>query len=856
MWLALFLISISWLFSLPIYIPENYAVTAVLIAAGLASACVALRKSKIDLAKFNKRYYLLLLPLAISWLLLRFPYNLGTSLLFIGLAIVPLYSRWRWSSALALGLFFSGAILIVQSAIPHLYAVFTSKSHSSSFLSPVIYQLLSFLNLPVSYSQGTVFVGTMRELYAFTTTWDKMALFPFLNLLVAGGILLWLFSRETVWRRKALSLSLFVIVGAIYVIVRYIFMVLLFVHLMYYVGYYEDISRMDIFWSAPVTAASFLPWLLLVWKLFPLKDTAGTIRGKLRLRPLNGRHLMAGALLCLSAFLMVGSIGFHDPGKDKQGRILIDEKHSTWEPTTKKYDTEWYGQDSGYNYYCMAEYLNYYYRLDRNFQDITPDLLSDYDVLILKVPTAAYSREEVEAVVQFVRKGGGLWLLGEHTNYRGSGEYLNSIARRFNFAFRYDCLFDNSERKFEQVYIPPRDLPHPIVQNMPPFLFAVSCSIEPGSYCAEKAILSSRLYALPADYHMSNFYPLVKYHTYMDFGYFAQMMAVKYGKGRVAAFTDSTVFSNFSAFIPGKPELLLGTINWLNKENQLRWLNFLFLALAIISFALAFVVLGKSPKDWRFISIVVVSGICIIALAISLFSAITRASYPLPEPHTRPTNVYFEKEHGNYELPLLGFTQDHKKSYEIFYQWVLRLGYFPGVGPSIQACTERGDLVVIINPQKAFTIEEIDSIKEFLSRGGKVLLMDSPLNTGSSANSLVQAFGMSIKPTEQTSFTSIADASGKSSWPIGGTFINVIQGGKGLLFAGAGKPVLAVAKEGKGTLAVMTLANSFVNSEMGTTEKVVPDERLLRKFRLEFAILRGLINDNLEVELSAAPGGT
>jgi len=389
---------------------------------------------------------------------------------------------------------------------------------------------------------------------------------------------------------------------------------------------------------------------------------------------------------------------------------------------------------------------------------------------------------------------------------------------------------------------------------MPPFLFAVSCSIEPDSYFAEKAILSSKLYSLPADYHMSNFYPLVKHHTYMDFGCFVQMMAVEYGKGRVAAFTDSTVFSNFSAFIPGKPELLLGTVNWLNKENQLGWLNFLLLSLAIISFVSAFIVLRKSSKDLRFISIVVVSGVCVIALAIPLFTAINRANYPLPEPHTRPTQIYFEKEHSNYELPLLGFVKERNKSYAIFYQWVLRLGYFPGVGPGIRDCTERGDLAVIINPQREFTPEEISTVKEYISGGGKVLLMDNPLNTGSSANSLVQAFGMNIKPAEKTSYSSVYDASRKNSWPIATTAVNSIEGGKGLLFSAAGKAVLSVAEEGKGTLAVMTFSDSFVDSKMGTSEHVVPAEQMLRRFGLEFAILRGLINDNLEAELSAAAG--
>jgi hypothetical protein len=132
--------------------------------------------------------------------------------------------------------------------------------------------------------------------------------------------------------------------------------------------------------------------------------------------------------------------------------------------------------------------------------------------------------------------------------------------------------------------------------------------------------------------------------------------------------------------------------------------------------------------------------------------------------------------------------------------------------------------------------------------------MDNPLNTGSSSNSLVQAFGMNIKPAEKTNYGSIYNESRKNSWPIANTAVNSIEGGKGLLFAGAGKAVLSVAKEGKGTLAVMTFSDSFVDSKMGSAESVVPDEQLLRRFGLEFAILRGLINDNLEAELSAAAG--
>ena len=67
------------------------------------------------------------------------------------------------------------------------------------------------------------------------------------------------------------------------------------------------------------------------------------------------------AMLCL-----VGGWGWEDPGRTKTGRLIIDEGHSAWEKTNRPYDTEWYGEESGYNYYCLAQFLGYYYQVRHN----------------------------------------------------------------------------------------------------------------------------------------------------------------------------------------------------------------------------------------------------------------------------------------------------------------------------------------------------------------------------------------------------------------------------------------------------------------------------------------------------------
>ena len=55
----------------------------------------------------------------------------------------------------------------------------------------------------------------------------------------------------------------------------------------------------------------------------------------------------------------------------------------------------------------------------------------------------------------------------------------------------------------------------------------------------------------------------------MRYGAFNQLWATRHGSGRVLAWTDSTIFSNFSAFEPGKTELMLGMLEWLNRRSLL-----------------------------------------------------------------------------------------------------------------------------------------------------------------------------------------------------------------------------------------------------------------------------------------------
>lgn len=838
LWSGLFCLSFTWLFTLDLYTLERDAWWVTLLVLGIlfnTAAC----KGNTTFKSLDRKYYLLLIPLILSLFILPFPYHLGIILTIAGLLMLFLCSFIPLFSALSSGLILSGVILIIQSPLGFLYTNFTSYSHSFFWLDGILYKIFSFFNLKVSYSQHIFYIQTIKDLYAFPTTWEKLAIFPLLNIWIGGIPLFYLFSDQKTKRR---SFKLF-LSGTAYLIVRYVFMILLFLYLMTFVKYREEVCRIDIFWDVRFTLLTFLPFLYLLYRMIPLKIKEGGrvfIFDKVHFSSVKRKALVYFSL----AFFFLGWIyGFQDPGKEKKGRVLLDEKHSGWEKSTRKMDTEWYGNESGYNFYWMAEFINHHFPLSRTFEEITPALLSQCDILILKNATSPFSKAEIDAIKDFVSNGGGLYLMSEHTNIFGNSTYLNPIAEEFGFSFRYDVLFD-IEHKFEQLHLPPRLLPHPVVQNMPYFCFKVSCSIQPVSSRCEGIMLSLGIKAQDIYYPSGNFYPPVKDHSDMPFGAFLQMVGIKVGKGRVLGFTDSTTYSNFEAFIAGKPELLLGALNWLNRENRWNWLHFLFLTLATVCFILGIRTLKKENGAVAFYLSLVILAAFFLSSALFICQGLSQITYPLPHPRTPYTKVVFEREHGDYELPLKGFTKEREQSYEVFYQWVLRVGYYPFTGKTLEEDMSDANMLIIINPHKRFYPGELNQVKEYLQKGGRLLLMDEIINDNSTANELLAPLGMKIKRERKVTLP----PSYSTSWMsrLGQNKAFAIEGGDGLLQSVEGKPILSTAKVGKGMIAVMTFSQLFVNPNMGGSYRVEPNQQQREIYDLEFNILRGLVQGNLK----------
>ncbi|NIO29814.1 MAG: hypothetical protein GTO29_14815 [Candidatus Latescibacteria bacterium] len=543
-------------------------------------------------------------------------------------------------------------------------------------------------------------------------------------------------------------------------------------------------------------------------------------------------------LALLAGFFLV----FSEPGKQKPGRILVDEGHSRWEPVEPRYDTDWYGFDSGYNYAVMTDFLRHHYELAVHRDVLDEESLKGVDVLIIKVPTHSHTPEERKAVLDFVRRGGGLFLIGEHTNVWGSGFYLNKLAHPLGFEFRYDVVFD-LERKFEQIYTAPALGKHPILEHINQFLFAVSCSIKPRSFSVRPVMSAGGLWSLDIDYAVSNFYPSPHLARNAVVGQHAQFIARHFGKGRVAGFTDSTVWSTFSAMLPGKPELLMGTIEWLNRRNRFPdtypfgRVLFTLMGMAVIA------AIWRWPKSAGIILSISTAGILAGA---RLGDTAGRGLYQLP--HSKPgfSQICFIEDASTYDLASWGHVSVFDRSYSIFYQWVNRVGLFPKV------ITEESPLpnstraiirIVGTSPPGPLTASNIAGALEL----GKPVFLLVRADADSGFVPLLANYGIRLVPGETRETPTLRVPNTSIEWPSPWRIDHEIQGGRPLLVGAQDEVILCVSKQAP--LHILLGAERFSDAWMGEDQGRTPDLDLRRHYELEFSLLRGLTTGRLQEEL-------
>ena len=864
-WIGLLCVAASWLFLVPVYVefPAHWGVGLII----LSIAMLAIGRVDPVLPAFNGRVTAVLLVGAVaSAAVLRYPYNLGPVVLAVGL-VLSILRRFvqaprKWLSQLAVATCLVGGILAAQAAaMPAYFAIFT-RYRDVPALASITAALARLAGVDASAVSGSVLLGIGGEVFPFTVTWEKIGILPIALFIIAIGVWHAIMARgNTRWRlRKTATIGAVI---AAYALLRTAALMRAFA-----------VTRsLDVFWKPGNILLSLAP--LPLFLTLVVRERSCVLGEPLLSPPYpRKRLLMVFVMFFVAAFSAVGFKGMHDPGTVKPGRVVIDEVHSDWEKTTRVMDTEWYGNLSTYNYSDLARWLGCYYSVEANTtQSLNAELLSEVDVLILKCPTNPYSTEEILAVVEFVSNGGGLWLIGDHTNVFGMNTYLNAIANRFGLHFNNDSTHDLLTRGLS-VFHRPSWLAHQVVRNVNEFQFMTSCSLQ-APILADGVMIGTALGSKPGDYTDKDFFRKLPYELGdADFGAFIQSSAISWGKGRVLAFTDSTCFSNFSVFMGGNPELILGSVNYLNHMNKLAWTRIIFFGLMLLG-GIGGLALGRGMSLRSVFLALYGAAMLAVPLAIISCSLWNRAHFDPAQPQVKYETIAFVGDHTSATIdPVPSYQGSRDQSYSTFFVWTQRVGLVPVQVDTPHEAVNKGSIVVIINPAESFSAEETRELVEFVGRGGKLLLMDTVRNTRSTANGLLQELGMSINlqyvpavlqsiapvdPQQNVEWNAILDVTqvpDRTVSDLGNEEVDLeaqpepkpsntavprllVQGGTLLASSGDGGSSIHARRVGSGVLLVMVDSFSFSDAVMlGTGAE--PDVLRSEIYALEYGLLEVL----------------
>ena len=199
----------------------------------------------------------------------------------------------------------------------------------------------------------------------------------------------------------------------------------------------------------------------------------------------------------------------------------------------------------------------------------------------------------------------------------------------------------------------------------------------------------------------------------MRYGAFVQAWAARHGQGRAVAFTDSTIFSNFCVVQPGKAELMLGMVEWLNHANP--WLDprpwLLLLGLVPLAAGLWMADcpdICVSGDKWDCPHACATHGVWLVLLAAGTcgwvvaslaVAGVHRWAMPTPECVRPERCVVIDRTTSTVPLSKGLYTQGDGEGYGLLEAWIARLDCYTVRKEGPEAFS--GDVLVVICPSRS-----------------------------------------------------------------------------------------------------------------------------------------------------------
>lgn len=272
-------------------------------------------------------------------------------------------------------------------------------------------------------------------------------------------------------------------------------------------------------------------------------------------------------LLAVSLFSLMLVFFFKPYGTRPENiRILIDDVHSDWEKCETVFNEQSFSKREAYAATMFYKSIQMFGKADvynNSSKLIDTDMLKNYDILVIKTPTYPYTEEEVDSIEQFVNNGGGLFIIGDHTNLFGMSSFLNKILNKFSISFNYDSQFDMLTGGMT-IYKKPVWNTEPSMAYVDKFSFLTGSTLKAPFGTA--SMIGRGMCSEPVEYSHVNSFGNIKCEVKEGWGNYTQMASTYSGKGKIVAFTDSTYMSNFCYMFDCRDDLTFSVLDFLARK--------------------------------------------------------------------------------------------------------------------------------------------------------------------------------------------------------------------------------------------------------------------------------------------------
>ncbi len=345
-------------------------------------------------------------------------------------------------------------------------------------------------------------------------------------------------------------------------------------------------------------------------------------------------------------------------------------------------------------------------------EKITRNLLENIDIFVVISINTSFNSDEKKIIWEFVKSGGSLLVIGDHTNIGGIRNPLNHLLKPSKISFRFDSALPFDENLGWETCI---QLPHNILGSYVKIFNDVQINVGASldiEYPAYPVIIGNYALSDAGNIENKEFAYLGDY-EYNDGEQLGDLILVatsNYGAGKVLVFGDSSTFQNSA--IPHSYNFIEGIFNWMKSgtNSNLELLKSIVSILFLIASFLIYYIAKSTKIKFHIIPIVFCFSLILTSLINPIFVENSKINGNI---------VYADNTH-NEKMNLEPFKEN---SISGLFLNLNRNGYLPlFLDDFSEENIVKSKILIFNTPTKTFSNEEVNTILRFMSKGCYVIL--------------------------------------------------------------------------------------------------------------------------------------